>query len=1485
MYYIQGFVVILATCLTYCISQWDEEKQALSGTEMQSDFFRQLLERANEKCNLVLNETIWYKQESIIGGSKQVQGPTDEIYEFSLRQRGTNCLRKDMLKISRGRTSQACFTQDINSEIICRVGTWHNPKTNTSVVQVREIWMIKNGDKVIAETVQVINETEHGLDRALIEDAIMNLNNYGRKPKLFKYSRSLEITLQLEGASKKTLKVFLVQTNCTNERNSKRNFKHLRENCFSQMTGTELVCDLYMNRANFKQPRFSGCTAARERRPINLCNANMGNSTNMFTRKTMKIYSMKNFARSDVRFLSTEEIHEQPFQDLLKTVMRRYNSGSFSDNVSKAIKVENAHVESGPNVITKFTLWAQETPCKKQSNLLMNDDNFATVCKIHDELPIKRPAETCDVKVTKVDPIGANGQIIELRNYKFIPNYNLSLYKEMQYVQRGTAEDKIKMKIAKRIVERYNTERNDLYEYKLESVQNAKWMISAGRLFSMNVTMKAFACKNKNDISCANLLKEMHLYRHCEASALDRPWPFKEAINFTNCWKEIVLRQSVKGVWSFLSPRELSQLQNGEMFKSLVKKYRDSSMVLGQMKSYQLSGGSRLTVSETQFISLKLQLKGTKQNESVYECEVAVVQQKGKPNERYLHRCIWRPPFPDNGNQRAGSKKIPDDQQRKWTFQSKLRSIVEQHNNISSDGYYHRLFDIEEPVTKGDPVVLTSFRVYLQQTRCQKNKYNIWHAEKVPHLCGRLNNTHTTSCVANIFENPSNTSIQFNLQDCKVSKMANPIRVQSTSDDLQASTYFRELLSNAVLAFNLKSDAKLLYHSHLVEAVVRSRENPNNLHFTLTLSQTSCRKWEDVLAFRLDRNELCHTDLPASHLVLCKVDIVEFDKRTEINLDNCKYTHGGDYTLSRPQNGRERSTPLFQQVVQNAVSLFNHQTDSEYWFNLVAIENPKIEHVFGIQYTFTLHMLPAQCLIIRSPAGTAEYVSQEYCNYTRPEFMVSCRARFWRRAWNDLHETLDVSDCDLIPISHTWSATIENTNPVKERSESNAYCLESIAQRLVELFAEQQNLGQPYETVSIENIVEYLVPGKRLTFDLYIKIASKTQKCSFNDAQKCGVKKQFFKCQASYWWKDWKEQETVELFNCITVSSKEVVHSVVKGVSAVDDPSVEELCSKAVGIYNKKMAKFYIFGKERIDNVTHKTDAGKLTRFKIVLKPTGCKFSHGDRHCEPKLSKLRASCSVTVLQRPWMEDREVSLQNCHEYFLEQSDLDSHPLTEEEADSDTFRDAIRELVGMYRWRVPIGYTLDTYENAKVRRNETDRIVTLTLTLQPAGCIYYRPNSNDPACLDWKYQDKVKCDAEIIQQFRASEKRTLRLKGCSPIREPMKKRALQPEEYKRSTVVYAIKEAWKQFHENFKEPYYLYNVLDVRDGTIERDEHPRITFTLTFEQTACIRGVDDYKFEGVRASLCYETTPKVLKNCTATVTVKEPGPAVELICQTH
>ncbi|OON23243.1 hypothetical protein X801_00857 [Opisthorchis viverrini] len=126
-----------------------------------------------------------------------------------------------------------------------------------------------------------------------------------------------------------------------------------------------------------------------------------------------------------------------------------------------------------------------------------------------------------------------------------------------------------------------------------------------------------------------------------------------------------------------------------------------------------------------------------------------------------------------------------------------------------------------------------------------------------------------------------------------------------------------------------------------------------------------------------------------------------------------------------------------------------------------------------------------------------------------------------------------------------------------------------------------------------------------------------------------------------------------------------------------------------------------------------------------------------------------------------------------------------------------------------------------------------------------------------------QDKVKCDAEIIQQFRAGEKRTLRLMGCNPIREPMKKRALEPEEYKRSTIVHAMKEAWRLFHENLKEPNYLYNVVDVKDGTIERDKYPRITFTLTFEQTACIRGVDDYKFDGVRASLCYETTPKVSK----------------------
>ncbi|OON23241.1 hypothetical protein X801_00855 [Opisthorchis viverrini] len=1175
MHHIQGFVFILATCLTNCISQWDEKKQPLSETLLQSNFFRQHLERANEKCNLALNETIWYKQESIIGGSKL-------------------------------------------AEIICRVGIWHNPKTKTSTVEVREIWMIKNDDTVIAETVRFISETKHGLDRALIEDAIMNFNNYGRKTKLFKYSRSLEITLQvcfmfllskkinhvaqqLGSASRKILRVLLTQTNCKNERNSKKNFKQSKEICFNQMTG-------------------------------------------VYTRKSMKIYPMRNFARSDIRFLSAEEVHGQLFQDMLKTVIRRYNSGSFSEKVSKAIKVENAHVESGPDVITRFTLWAQETPCKKKSNLLMNDDNFATVCEIHDELSLKRSAETCDVKVTRVDSTGSNGPIIELRNYTFIPNYNLSLYREMQYIQRGTAEDEVKKKIAKRVVERYNTERNDEYEYKLESIQNAKWMISGGRLFSMNVTMKAFGCKNKTDALCTSPLKEMHVYRHCEASALDRPWPFKEEINFTNCWKETILRQSIKGVWSFLSPKELSQLKNGEMLKSVVKKYRDSSMVLGQLKNHQLFGGFKLMVGETQFISLKIHLKGTKQNESGYECEVAVVQQKRKPNEMYMHRCISRPPFSDSSNQGAGDEKIRVEQQQRLTFKSKLRNIVEQFNSISNDTYYHRLFDTEEPVEQGDLAGSSFFRVYLQQTRCQKNKHNKWHAENIPHLCGRLNNTHKTSCVANVLENPSSTSTQINLQDCKLSKMTDTIKVHSTSDDLQASTYFRDLISKAVLAFNLKSGANLLYQSHFVDAIVRSKENPNKLQFTLTLSQTSCQKWEDVLAFRLDRNDLCQTDPVASPLALCKVHIVGFNKRTEINLDNCKYIHAGNYALPRPQNSRERSTPLFRQVVENAVSLFNHQTDSEYWFNLIAIENPSIEvtriclsdvHyllfkfqlVFGTQYTFTLHMLPAQCLIIKSPNGTAEYVSREHCNYRKPEFMVSCQARFWRRAWNDLHETLDVSDCDLIPISHTWSASIENTNPLNEQDGSSAYCLESIAWRLVQLFAEQQNPGQTYEIVSIENVIEYLVPGKRITFDLYMKPASMTQKCSFKDARKCEVKKQFFKCLASYWWKDWKEQETVELLNCTTVSSQAGVHSLVKGVSAMKDPDLEEMYSNAVGIYNEKMTKFYIFGKERIENITQKTDTGKLTMFKVVLKPVGCKFSHGDRHCEPKLSKVRAHFS------------------------------------------------------------------------------------------------------------------------------------------------------------------------------------------------------------------------------------------------------------------
>ncbi|GAA51719.1 putative cys1 protein [Clonorchis sinensis] len=1063
-------------------SQLTGGKQPLTSEDFKSDRFSELVQQANHQCNLAGNQENWYKQEAVLGGTKQTL-------------------------------------------TVCSVKLWHRPWINSTEITVRDIWFVDANDGGISETVRLVNETNRGLERALMEDAVRNFNTHDGKPHIYKLSSATEKTRKHKGEEIKTLEVTLRETACPNVIDQSESFK--KNSCYNNLTKE-------------------------------LASAKVG------------IIKMKNFARSDIRVLSADEINSTPFQELLKRVIVKYND-------------------------------AKETPCTK-SQAITSDMKCADLT----ETLSGGRTEQCQVTVTSsLSDDGAN-ETIAFDHCKSVARFMGYLLGGRQHVKPGTLSHKTCLVIAEQAVGRYNSQSNDLRKYRLEDVQNV-------------------ASKE---------------YLHCAVSAHKKPTAPEHEINITNCWRHAILTLGTNWTYAYLSPEELLQLQGGDAVKSVMETYH----VLNK----QMEG------SEIDYLSDGLKI-------TKYKCDVIVIRQEGQPEKRRLSTCIEKPPS-SKLTPLGGPKEISAEQQRRPEFRLKVRNAVRRYNNMANNLYYHRLLRVENPVTQ-----------------------------------------HSTVCSVKLWSKPWENFTKIDFQDCQILAMEIPIVVQSISDDIQATDEFKELVSYVALMFNLKSNEKMLYQSHLVDDVVRA------------------------------------------NFARCRVKIVEFDKGATVQLSNCEYVYFGEHSLPRPLHGWEQATALFHEVVDRAVNVFNARVDSHYWYKLFAIEDPTIE------------------------------------------YMVSCHVRYWQRSWVTFHETLDVSDCELVPITRKNSSNEYQTMADRKQSqESNLQCISSQNKRWLKLFTDQVTLGQPYGLMAVEELEESPVPGKRFTFEMYFKPESTAKECSGSNQGGCSTYKHFYVCKGIYWWKNWKNEETLEISQCKNITRFKTPATTTEVDSAPDDMELKEMVTKAVELYNEKLADFYIFGEDNVQNVMHKN---------------------------------RVECSVTVLQRPWLGGTEhIWLQNCHDSYSYPSSAGIHQISEEEENSDAFKDAVKRLGEMYTTDEPIIYTVK-HENATAQQNATQRLIRLVLILEPVGCDYTKPNSNTPACRDWKNQDKVKCFAEIIQELGGISHRVLKLTGCSPIIEPMAERLLKPSEYETTSFKRALRKAWELFHQIMRRSGQLFNIVDVKDGTIE------------------------------------------------------------------
>ncbi|OON23240.1 hypothetical protein X801_00854 [Opisthorchis viverrini] len=1368
MLWAETLILLATVCLLSTGTQLAGGKQPLTSEDFTSDQFGELVKQANHQCNLAGNQEEWYIQEAILGGTKQIVSGVS--YEFHLRQRKTGCAREEMLKRNPNESTPLCVAQENATVIVCSVKLWHQSWINSTEITVRDIWFVDAGDGGISETVRLVNETNWELERALIQDAVRIFNTLDDKPHIYKLSGATEKTRKHKGEETKILEATLKETACPNVKDQLESLK--KHSCYNNETKNEVRCTLPINKETLKNTRFLECEGLmpvfrgmwraslhNSRKVAPGCLDLNGTSDESGSVK-VGIIKMKNFARSDLRVLSADEINDTPFQELLKRVIVKYNNASKHDHLYKFKKLSDGRTEQ------------------------------------------------CQVTVTTAPSDDGANETVAFDHCKSVARFMGYLLGGKQHVKTGTLSHKTALAIAEQAVWRYNSQGNDLREYRLETVQNMASKVVSGYRYMMNITMKAVSCKNTNDSTCldpSKMLKSVNSmteedgfstqdYLHCAVSAHKKPAAHEHEINITNCWRHVISTLATTWTYSYLSPEELLQLQGGDALKTVMETYNVLNKHMEESEIDYLSDGLKITK---------------------YKCDVILIRQKDQPERRRLGKCIEKPPTASKIAPLGGPREISAEQQRRPEFRIKIKNAVRRFNNMANDMHYHRLLRVESPVTQ-----------------------------------------HATVCSVKVWSKPWENFTQIDIRDCQLSAMESPILVQSISDDVQATDEFKELVSHVTLMFNLDSSEKMLYRSHLIDGIIRD------------------------------------------NFARCRVKVVEFDKGATVQLSNCEYVYFGEHRLRRPLHGWEQATALFQEVVGRAVNVFNTRVDSRYWYKLFAIEDPTTEHISGPQYTFTLYMLREACRNTRSVNGSNQDGLQELCEESKPQlyfpaleddaselsshfcldrihqgsrvssytgllsirheerfpYMVSCHVRYWQRLWVTFHETIDVSDCELIPITQKTSSNEHQTTMVdrKQSQESNLQCISSQDKRWLKLFADQVNLGKPYWKVAIEEIEESPVPGKRLTFEVYFKSESTGEDCSESNEEACSNDMHFYVCKGSYWWKNWKNEETFEISQCKNVTRFKAQTTTTKGASAHGDMELKEMVSKAVELYNEKLADFYIFGEDSVQNV---------------------------------LLENRVQCSVTVWQRPWLgENERIWLHNCHDSYSYPSSAGVHQISDEEENSNAFKDAVKRLGEMYTTDEPIIYSVK-HENATAQQNATQRLIRLVLILEPVGCDYTKPNSNSPACRDWRNQDKVKCLAEIVQELSGISHRVLRLTGCSPIMEPIPERLLKPSEYETVSFKRTLRKAWELFHQLMRQSGQLFNVVDVKDGTIERDTEQKIKYTATFEETICIRGIDDYRFEGVYSSDCSRKTPHVLRNCEVKVTTNEKGEHVAVSCTSY
>ncbi|TGZ75901.1 hypothetical protein CRM22_000138 [Opisthorchis felineus] len=1161
-------LILAASYLLTSVSQHAGDRQPISSEEFTSEEFGKLVEETNYWCNFATNHEKWYSLEGILDGTKNVvSGIT---YELHIRQRGTQCTRQEMLERGSNGTGSVCTVQNNESVAVCSVKARQKPWANSTEITVRDIWLVDVIDEFSSETVRQLDILSLSFGW-MMRYAKMRLGDHGVDENSYEITTATQSLRQRRGQYARYLEVTMTKMTCrSSDPMITQDSYDVWTECPREIED-EIQCTLKLNEDTYGGPNFTDCKSvpsafrgAWRSGPHGVLKVSPSccdfeSKCNKSNSPNAEIYAMMNFVRSDVRVLSADEINDTPFQGLLSRVVLEYNRESKLEYIYMFRMVSDVKFQSEPVRRITFLLWLGETSCKKpDANLTFGITLFPNCTNIERELFSGR-TEQCEVTVTNI--VSGNGinETVAFDRCKTVTNFKKSLLMRKQHVKRGTKSYEISMDIARQAVVRYNSESSDLYEYQLEDIQNVA--VANGRLYTMNITIKAVSWKDGTNSTTVK--PQMQQYMHCTVSSLIKPGSSNHEVNITGCWRRVTLGLAVTQRTHLPPPSKWMESQQEEILETASSTHSESAEDAQEPDTDYQSDDLEVKIGENEFVSFMQHAEVNRNDHANYQCGVHGLKQKGQLLKR-INRT-WdkkSSPFVEK-IYLSGAPNLLSEDQRFWEFRIKLRDIVREFNSMLNDSFYHRLFRIESSAAKvgGDEV---SYTLYLQRTGCLKDKYEPWQPEQEPHVCGKLNITHYTVCTVKMWKMPWGNFTKIDLKKCLLSIVDNPIPVQSISNDFQASAVFKQLFSDASAIYRSESDDRMLYRQQLADHIIRATETPNQIEFNLILSPTNCRKWDDVGHFLRDRQDQCKGVQSPQNFVRCKVNFTESDKEQEMEVRNCDYVYCGSYQPRRPQHAREVATEHFQEVINNAVSLFNNGVDSPYWYNIFTIEDPAIE------------------------------------------YMVSCHVRYWQRSWITFHETTDIQDCDLIPIKSTSSNGEQMKVDRKLSEELNMQCVNSREERLVKLFTDQMNLGQQYEVMEVDQVEESPAPGKRLTFTLYFKPKATGQNCSGIDQRTCPPDIHFYVCKGSYWWKDWKPEERLEISLCKKISKPATLNGKTTADSASSNTELKEMISKVLALNDKKPVKVKAFAQKNVQRETE-ADNKKTLEGDLREKPNSCK--------------------------------------------------------------------------------------------------------------------------------------------------------------------------------------------------------------------------------------------------------------------------------------